>query len=82
MIQFDEGMLQGLGALADLLGQQHRVLEGGIGGAAGDAAGLDPLDQRRADPPQPSVLLLQRALPLAGRGDRLRGAAEIQWRPR
>ena len=77
LAQLIEGTMQGLGALADLLGQQHSVLEGRIGRTAGDTAGLDALDQRRTHLVQPRILLDQGLLAGRQRGiavSRYRGA--------
>ena len=57
--QFGHGLIERVGALTYLLGQHHRVLEGGVGIVATGMDRLDPFDQRGVDPPQFAVLQLQ-----------------------
>ncbi|MCY1286236.1 hypothetical protein D3C80_620390 [compost metagenome] len=58
-LEFGHGLVEGVGALADLFGQHHRMLEGRIAVVGARGAGFHPLDQRRVDPPQLAVLLFQ-----------------------
>ncbi len=48
-LEFSHRLIQGIGALAHLLGQFHRVLEGRVGGIAAGTAGFHTLDQCRID---------------------------------
>ena len=76
-LEFGHRLVQRVGALAHLLGQHHRMLEGGVGVVALGHAGLDALDQRHIDPRQLEVVLLQPGQ-LSGQVS----AGLGQWRPR
>ena len=51
-LQFEHRLAQRVGALADLLGQHHGILEGTVGLVALRSARLDASDQRLVDPLQ------------------------------
>ncbi|MNM83546.1 hypothetical protein D3C81_956090 [compost metagenome] len=70
-LQLGHRPVQRVGALAHLLGQHHRVLEGGVGVGALRTGGLDALDQRGVDPFQLEVARFQLGEPdaqLSGTG--------------
>ncbi|MCY1492669.1 hypothetical protein D9M68_264780 [compost metagenome] len=80
-LQLGHRLVQRVGALAHLLGEGHRVLEGPVGIVAARAAGLDAFDQRGVDALQLALVLLQRGDPrlqLSARIDREAG----RWRRR
>ncbi|MNF70301.1 hypothetical protein D3C84_522070 [compost metagenome] len=58
-LELGHGLVQSVGALAHLLGQHHRVLEGRVTVVRARGAGFHPFDQRRVDPLELAVLLLQ-----------------------
>ncbi len=58
-LEFGHGLVQRIGALANLLGEHHRVLERRIRVIAPGYAGLHPFDQRLVDAPQLAIFMLQ-----------------------
>ena len=79
--QLGHGLVQGIGAFAHLLGQHHRMLEGGVGIIAPGMGRFHPLDQRGVDPLEFEVvaLKLRQARPQLGLISLGRGG---QWRLR
>ena len=78
-LQFDQRAVERIGTLAHLLGQHHRMLEGGIGIGTVRPGRLHPFDQGGIDALQTVIARLQRVntgLQLSGtgfgRGDRWR----------
>ncbi|MNZ65953.1 hypothetical protein D3C78_841570 [compost metagenome] len=70
-LQLGHRPVQRVGALAHLLGEHHRVLEGGVGVGALRTGGLDALDQCGVDPFQLEVARFQLGEPdaqLSGTG--------------
>ncbi len=80
-LQFEHRLAQRVGALADLLGQHHGILEGAVGLVALRGARLDASDQRLVDPLQLVPLFFEGDDPRLQLSDgHLRGVG--QWRPR
>ncbi len=80
-LELGHGLVQRIGALADLLGQLHRMLEGCIGRIAPRAAALDALDQGGVDATQFLVFAFELGQP----GQRINGHIVLlggQWRRR
>ena len=80
-LQFEHRLAQRVGALADLLGQHHGILEGAVGLVALRGARLDASDQRLVDPLQLVPLFFEGDDPRLQLSDgHLHGVD--QWRPR
>ncbi|VFS93578.1 Uncharacterised protein [Pseudomonas aeruginosa] len=80
-LQFEHRLAQRVGALADLLGQHHGILESAVGLVALRGARLDASDQRLVDPLQLVPLFFEGDDPRLQLSDgHLRGVG--QWRPR
>ncbi len=80
-LEFGHRLIQSIGALADLLGQLHRMLKRRIGGIPPGATGLDALDQRSVDALELEVFPLEFGLPRQQLSD-LPGLPVCQWRHR
>ncbi|MNT80138.1 hypothetical protein D3C72_2195640 [compost metagenome] len=58
-LELGHGLVQGIGSLAHLLGQHHRMLERRVRVVATGHPGLDALDQRAIDALQLVVFMAQ-----------------------